>query len=75
MATIVKFCAEENLKTDQFPKTEKVDDSLSEMKVNASVKNSYRMYREGKTLQQIAQEREGLLHRYDSSEYLLGEGN
>ena len=57
MAAIVKFCVEENIETDQFPRAEVVEDEMSKLEVTATVQYSYRLYREGKTVEQIAQER------------------
>jgi len=54
---IVKFCVEEHIETDQFPRAEEVETEVDGLGVTATVQNSYRMYKEGKTVEQIAQER------------------
>jgi len=54
IAVIVKFCVEEDLPTDQFAIEDVGDDELD---VPETVRLSYKLHKEGKSIAQISQER------------------
>jgi len=55
IAAIVKYCVEENLETDIFPKTEQGNEEL--LFLTETLRTTYMMYKEGKTVEMIAEER------------------
>jgi len=57
LGAIIRFCVDEKLETDQFPTVQEMDDNLSLMGAPPTVQTSYQMYKEGKSVAQIAQER------------------
>jgi len=57
MAAIIKYCVEEGLGTDKFLTEVEENDKLSELGLSMTVMNSYRMHKEGRTVEEVAQER------------------
>ena len=57
MKVIVRFCEEENIETDQFPTAEVAEYEESVLGVTGTAQTSYMMYKEGKTVEKIAQEK------------------
>eukprot|EP00092_Neocalanus_flemingeri_P014346 GFUD01015474.1.p1 GENE.GFUD01015474.1~~GFUD01015474.1.p1 ORF type:complete len:1050 (+),score=352.66 GFUD01015474.1:77-3226(+) len=57
IGAIIKFCVEEQLETDLFITEQEGDDKLSEMGITQTVQTSYQMFKGGKTVEQVAQER------------------
>jgi len=59
IAAIVQFCVEENLETDKFPQIQPTSNDMSEevMALTDTLRTSYMMYKEGKSIESIAKER------------------